>query len=404
VAVRLQAPIGAGVVAVLLLVLAGVAGGAPSTSDRKAEVDRRLERADARAREARSREAVLTSQVETYTRRIRAVERRLAPLDRRARALEAERDRLEARLQELTQRLLEERARLALARARLAERREYLGRRVREIYRRGSTMDPVQVLIETRSLGEMVAVSELLDRVVLRDRDLVRLIRRHAAEVKRTRDRIAEIRRQVRSDEVQAATTARRARAAAAVVARHRNALNRVRNGRQSLLSRVSEDRQEFEREVDGLRRESAALAAKIVAAQGGSAAAGTVAVPSPSAAGFSWPVQGALTSRFGPRWGRMHEGIDIGAAAGTPIAAAAAGTVIVAGTQGGYGQLVVVDHGGGLSTAYAHQSRIAVSVGQVVGRGSILGYVGCTGHCFGDHLHFEVRVNGAAVDPLGYL
>jgi len=222
--------------------------------------------------------------------------------------------------------------------------------------------------------------------------------------VKRTRDRIATIRREVRRDEVQAAAAAGRARAAAAVVARHRDALARVRDQRRRLLSRISEDRRDFEREVDGLRRESAALAAKIVAAQGGPASGGSVAVSSPSAAGFSWPVQGVLTSRFGPRWGRMHEGIDIGAGSGTPIAAAAGGTVIVAGWQGGYGQLVVVDHGGGLSTAYAHQSRIAVSVGEAVGRGSILGYVGCTGHCFGDHLHFEVRVNGGAVDPLGYL
>lgn len=394
----------AATLAVSLLGLAGLAAAAPSSSDRKAEVDRRLERADARARAARGQEAVLTQQVETYTRRVRAVEVRLAPLDRRARALENERDRLRARLRELTVKLAEERERLRIALLRLGERRKYLGRRVQEIYRRGPTIDPIQVLIETRSLSEMVAVSEMLDRVVLRDRDLVRLIRRHADDVKRTRDRITEIRTQVRRDEQQAAVAAGRARAVAAVVARERNALGKARDARRSLLSRVAEDREEFEREVDGLRRESGALAAKIVAAQGGPGVGGTVAVPTPSAAGFSWPVQGTLTSRFGPRWGRMHEGIDIGAGSGTPIAASGGGTVIVAGPQGGYGNLVVVDHGGGLSTAYAHQSRIAVSVGQAVGRGSIIGYVGNTGHSFGAHLHFEVRVNGAAVDPLGYL
>jgi murein DD-endopeptidase MepM/ murein hydrolase activator NlpD len=150
--------------------------------------------------------------------------------------------------------------------------------------------------------------------------------------------------------------------------------------------------------------RESARLAAKIRAAQGVPSSGGATAVGPPSSAGFSWPVSGPITSTFGMRWGRMHEGVDIGVPAGTPIAAAAGGTVIVAGWEGGYGNLVVVDHGNGLSTAYGHQSRIAVSAGQVVGRGSILGYVGCTGHCFGDHLHFEVRVNGAAVDPLRYL
>jgi murein DD-endopeptidase MepM/ murein hydrolase activator NlpD len=393
---------------VLALVCLGGVGAAlagTTSTDKKSEVDRRLERADARARAARGKEAVLTQQVETYSRRVRAAEQRLEPLDSKARALEAERDRLLNRLRELTVRLKEERERLRLARQRLGERRKYLGRRVQEIYRRGgSTIDPIQVLIETRSLSEMVAVSEMLDRVVVRDRDLVRLIRRHADDIKRTRDRIEEIRVAVREDEAKAEVAASEARAVAAVVARQRNALDKVRDGRRALLSRVSEDRAHFEREVDGLRKESAALAAKIVAAQGGTAAGGVVAVPGASAAGFSWPVQGTLTSRFGPRWGRMHEGIDIGAGSGTPIAASAGGTVIVSGPQGGYGNLVVVDHGGGLSSAYAHQSRIAVSVGQAVGRGSILGYVGCTGHCFGDHLHFEVRVNGAAVDPLGYL
>ena len=99
-----------------------------------------------------------------------------------------------------------------------------------------------------------------------------------------------------------------------------------------------------------------------------------------------------------------MHTGIDIGVPYGTPIHAAAAGTVIYATWMEGYGNLVVIDHGNGLATAYAHQSQIAVSYGQQVNQGDVIGYVGCTGHCFGPHLHFEVRINGAPVDPLGYL
>jgi murein DD-endopeptidase MepM/ murein hydrolase activator NlpD len=103
-------------------------------------------------------------------------------------------------------------------------------------------------------------------------------------------------------------------------------------------------------------------------------------------------------------RWGRMHEGIDIAAGYGTPIAAAASGTVITAGWEGGYGNLIVIDHGNGLATAYAHQSSFAVGYGAHVSQGQTIGYVGCTGHCYGPHLHFEVRVNGTPVDPLGYL
>jgi murein DD-endopeptidase MepM/ murein hydrolase activator NlpD len=99
-----------------------------------------------------------------------------------------------------------------------------------------------------------------------------------------------------------------------------------------------------------------------------------------------------------------MHEGIDIGVPYGAPIHAAASGRVIYAGWMEGYGNLVAIDHGRGLSTAYGHQSQIAVSNGQTVSQGQVIGYVGCTGHCFGPHLHFEVRINGNPVDPMGYL
>jgi murein DD-endopeptidase MepM/ murein hydrolase activator NlpD len=103
-------------------------------------------------------------------------------------------------------------------------------------------------------------------------------------------------------------------------------------------------------------------------------------------------------------RWGSLHPGIDIGVPTGTPIKAAAAGKVIYCGWMSGYGNLVMIDHGGGIATLYGHQSRIASSCGEDVAQGQIIGYTGCTGFCTGPHLHFEVRVNGTPVDPLGYL
>jgi murein DD-endopeptidase MepM/ murein hydrolase activator NlpD len=121
-------------------------------------------------------------------------------------------------------------------------------------------------------------------------------------------------------------------------------------------------------------------------------------------ASGYIWPVNGPVTSPYGPRWGRMHEGVDIAVPAGTPIRATASGTVILAAYTSGYGNYTCIDHGGGLSSCYAHQSSYATSDGASVSQGEVIGYVGCTGSCFGDHLHFEIRVNGAAVDPLGYL
>jgi murein DD-endopeptidase MepM/ murein hydrolase activator NlpD len=99
-----------------------------------------------------------------------------------------------------------------------------------------------------------------------------------------------------------------------------------------------------------------------------------------------------------------MHEGIDIGVGTGTPIHAAAPGTVIYSGWMEGYGNLVVIDHGNGLATAYGHNTSLAVGVGQGVAQGQVIAYSGSTGHSTGPHVHFEVRVNGSAVDPRGYL
>jgi murein DD-endopeptidase MepM/ murein hydrolase activator NlpD len=119
---------------------------------------------------------------------------------------------------------------------------------------------------------------------------------------------------------------------------------------------------------------------------------------------GLIWPVNGPVVSGFGPRWGSFHEGIDIAVPTGTQIRASASGTVAIAGPESGYGNYTCIDHGGGLSTCYAHQERILVSVGQQVSQAQIIGISDCTGHCLGPHVHFEVRVNGQPVDPLGYL
>jgi murein DD-endopeptidase MepM/ murein hydrolase activator NlpD len=122
------------------------------------------------------------------------------------------------------------------------------------------------------------------------------------------------------------------------------------------------------------------------------------------SAAGLIWPLRGRVTSGYGYRWGRMHQGIDIAAPTGTPIHAAKAGRVIYAGGMNGYGNVVIVDHGGGFSTLYAHQSRLGSSKGQLVDQGQVIGYVGSTGHSTGPHCHFETRFNGSPRNPRPYL
>ncbi len=118
----------------------------------------------------------------------------------------------------------------------------------------------------------------------------------------------------------------------------------------------------------------------------------------------YLWPARGLVTSRFGARWRRHHTGVDIAAPRGTPIHAARDGRVVRAGWYGGYGLVVVLDHGDGMETWYGHASAVLVRVGQEVRRGQVIGRVGCTGACTGPHVHFEVRVRGEPVNPLRYL
>lgn len=189
--------------------------------------------------------------------------------------------------------------------------------------------------------------------------------------------------------------------------------LLRMEEEQEALLASVEELRATraqtlatAEREVDDLEATKDDLAgeeeriAELIA----NAASTPVAASPPSTEGFIWPVCSSVTSPFGYRWGRQHKGIDLAGNTGDPIGAAKAGTVIAAGRQGGYGNLVLVDHHDGIVTAYAHMSEILAFAGQSVERGERLGSVGNTGNSTGPHLHFETRVNGAAVNPVGYL
>lgn len=165
------------------------------------------------------------------------------------------------------------------------------------------------------------------------------------------------------------------------------------------------------ERHLESESRELAAMARRadqeVAAARQAeqvSGAASSAPASDSTPSGWQWPASGPVTSEYGMRWGRMHEGLDVGGGRGAPVVAARSGTVTHAGRMGGYGNLILINHGGGLSTAYAHLSSFAVSAGQSVGGGQRIGGMGCSGSCTGTHVHFEVRVNGAARNPRNYL
>lgn len=155
-------------------------------------------------------------------------------------------------------------------------------------------------------------------------------------------------------------------------------------------------------------RSESAAAAAPAPAPAPAQKQAPKQKAPAKAASGsggWTWPIQGGMhSSEFGPRWGSFHPGLDIAAPAGTPAVAARAGTVVFAGWDGNYGYCVMLDHGDGIKTRYAHASAVLVQVGQSVGQGAPVIKVGNTGYSTGPHLHFEVIVNGKPQNPRNFL
>ncbi|MBS3939690.1 MAG: peptidoglycan DD-metalloendopeptidase family protein [Actinobacteria bacterium] len=181
--------------------------------------------------------------------------------------------------------------------------------------------------------------------------------------------------------------------------------VERLRDSRALAAADARARVKQLEGEQDDLEAESERLEQLIRDRQ---AEAPSADGPAPGAnvtsGGYAWAFCGPVTSEYGPRWGRMHQGIDVGGGTGTPIGASKAGRVIFAGWQGGYGNLVLIDHGDGVVTAYAHQNALAVSSGRSVSRGETIGYVGSTGNVTGPHLHQEFRVNGSPVDPRQYL
>ena len=359
---------------------------------------RSLSDVERRAREAREREGVLTTDVSRFNARIRAVQVRLAPVQARWSVLNNELIVLRTRRRTLSAQLDLETARLTKLVATLKRQRTTLAKRISVAFRVGSpTM--LEVLLRSGSLSDAASARENLKRVTDQDKGLIVATRTNANASRSTAVRIKQTRNEVYRNEQRAGVAEAEAARALSVIATEKNNLVVARGARATLLSRVREDRRELEEDARGLRARSAKLAAQI--------RSGSVNLPSTvgvSGSGqFSWPVNGLLTSGFGARWGRMHEGIDVAAPTGRPIGAAAAGTVIVAGWGGGYGNLVVISHGS-ISTAYAHMSQISVSSGQQVDRGTVLGAVGSTGNSTGPHLHFEVRVNGSPQNPINYL
>lgn len=384
--------------AVCTLFAAGTASGDPGSE--KVRVDGRIATLRGQAVEAGRRAGVLTGQLSAVAARVRELQVGVDAQQARLGVLEGQLASARTRLGVLDKTIAAQTVRLARLRGQYRIALVRLERRVRELYMTDGP-DTLSFVLGTASFADLLDNLDLLGRIGRQDE-------RIAASVKAARNGAADARRRTQAARAEAgrveaavssATTEQRGIVSRLVASR--DALVAARREKSATLASIESDRDSTLAEIDALEQQSAALAARIREAQRSSAPA-TV---TPSGSGvLAWPVSGAVTSGYGARWGRMHEGIDIAVGEGTPVHAAAAGTVIYAAWMSGYGNLVVLDHGNGLSTAYAHNSSLAVSVGQSVAAGEVVSYSGNTGNSTGPHVHFEVRVNGTAVDPLGYL
>jgi murein DD-endopeptidase MepM/ murein hydrolase activator NlpD len=380
-------PIALALTAFLVLPLQGVS--APLSS--------RIEKKRAQIEDKKAQEGVLSTTIQRYGTRIDAVQGEISATEVRLERAQASLDAQKAELLEVRDRLEEAQDRLERLRSELVTARKVLAARLVEIYK-ADAPDALTVVLEADGFGDLLERAEFLDRISDQDRKITDRVRRLRDQAKAQAVKLAELEQR---EQLAAERILRWRDQIAAVEAQlvgSRDELAAARAGKRGALTQVREQRGILEDDLASLEAEQA----KVQAALAGSPAPGPIKQGSGS---LIWPVNGSVTGSFGEaRPGHMHAGIDISVPEGTPIRAADGGRVALMGWVGGYGNYTCVQHTASLSTCYAHQSRFATSNGASVSQGQVIGYSGNTGNSTGPHLHFEVRVGGSPVDPLGYL
>ena len=356
----------------------------------------RLSSLQAKIAAAQARESELSSEIGSIEGRIRTLEQQVGGVSAQLETLERDLALQQEKLDRITSLFELQTEQLDFLKHEYGVALGALNRRLIDLYE-SDNPTTLDVLLATESLSDFLDQVDYVRHLGSQDALITTQVntakvRMHSAreKTKVTRNKVATVTRTIAVRTAQVRSEKER-------LLISEKGLAKAKGHKKEQLASIQQSKEEYLHEVAGLQASYGAVSAQIQAS-GSSSYDST-----PSASGLIWPVNGPVVSPFGLRWGRLHAGIDIGVGYGTPIHAAASGTVIFAGWMGGYGNFVIIDHGGGLSTAYGHQSSIAVGGGSV-SQGQVIGYVGCTGHCFGPHLHFEVRVNGSPVDPLGYL
>ena len=358
----------------------------PMASVYAADIDEKrkeLESAQEKAQQAKQRSEKAGQSVQLAKNRLGEVMAQLHQLQTEIAALEKKASNLQKDIDKntaiLNQKKKEMEARMKIYKARL-----------RDIYEHGQ-INYLDVLLGAKDFGDFASRMYLLQKIIRSDLALVETVQREAAEIQSRQDILNKQMEEIKKDK--------------AALDEKKAALDKVRAERAQLLYKAEEEKRSSESEYQRMLAVSENIKAMIQSMEAASS------MPAGGGSGaFMWPCSGPITSYYGWRTHpifqtkRYHSGMDIAVDTGTPIRAAASGTVIYSGWMGGYGYCVMISHGGGLVSLYGHNSSLAVGEGQRVSQGQVIAYAGSTGYSTGPHCHFEVRVHGEVTDPLNYL
>jgi murein DD-endopeptidase MepM/ murein hydrolase activator NlpD len=390
-----------------LLLLGLVAAALPATADpqdRLEDIQRRQDELDRKIERAQQQKGRLLDQISVVDTKRGRVEAEVAELDDELATLNGHIEEVSARLERTQVQLAALEEELGTILARLVRRTDVFTERAVAAYKAGPT-GYLDGLFGADSFGDLIEKYSYYEAVLEADSQMIDEINALRGETEQRRAQVQKKEEQIAADkrvleEDRARVAALREERAGALAA-----LERVLDDKRGLVAEVEARKSTYERAQDALERESNEIQALLA-----SSAASAGAPSSYGGGQFAWPAPGSLISPYGyrvhPIFGdrRLHTGIDIGAPYGATVVAAEGGVVAYVGTMSGYGNVVVVDHGGGIATTYNHLSGFSVGSGQSVGRGQPIALVGCTGYCTGPHLHFEVRISGSPVDPMPYL
>lgn len=354
---------------------------ADTADDKRAELNdvrQRMERMQTRKEQARRK-------AESASAELSEVMGSLNELQAQANNLQKKSDTLQGKIND-------NQAKLEKKQQEMQERMQIYRKRLRDIYINGQ-INYLDVLLGAKDFSDFSSRMYLLQKIISRDLELLEKLKQDAAEINSRKEQLAAEMKEIKATQTE--LEAKRAK------------VNKLREQRAYMLYKAQEEEQSSQEEYERLLAISENIASMLrnMENSGGGAPAGQGGTGQ-----FMWPCNGPITSYYGwrthPIFGttKYHSGMDIAVDSGTPINAADSGTVVYSGWLGGYGNCIMIDHGGGLVTLYAHNSALNVGEGQYVSKGTVVAYAGSTGYSTGPHCHFEVRLHGELTEPLNYL